>query len=439
MSVYITFQHTERMRSKTSYCCSLKNPSRHEWKSWTVGSYVYAWLPTDSHEWRNYPALLVDIRKEITGEIQFIVAYLYDQYAAAQRLSIAAEPAQWEAAISLRSWPQGFKYVLSNHFDTVYEWELRTWSRSNLESITPRWAINIRTDRLEFFPGVEIDMALDTNANPGLSQFLQMPCEIRDQIYNYALLDERQQTTRSYLYTRSLLQKRRYDKEGWPWHRSLSMPTLGPLPRLQTPNIFLVCKQIRTEALKTVYRTKTLVITVTSTADIFNGLDKDWSPLNICYFSRIRLDLILDCFTPEILQDCCSGIVSLLQVQALSLQFLEVRIGVPSLEVSARVREVGFQIRPDDIVHSMRGFTNLLQRSKLGQNTERRSTQISWGISEFQKSFGDYSCACTYLRARYLRQLWSFVCDGLSESNEVASPALLEENCQDMGCKLVHH
>jgi hypothetical protein len=429
------------MRSKSGSCYSLKTPSRHEWKSWTVGSYAYAWLPTNSHKWRNYPVLLVDIREDTTGEIQFIVAYLYEQHAAAQCLRTAAKPAQWEAAISLRSWPQGFKYVLSNHFDTVYEWELRTWSRSNLESITPHWAINIRTHRLEFFPGVDTDVALDTNTNPGLSQFLQMPCEIRDQIYNYLLLDERQQISRSYIYIRSLLLKRKYDKKGWPWHRSLSMPTLGPLPRLQAPNIFLVCKQIHTEALAAVYRTKTLVITVTSTADIFYGLDKDWSPLNICSFSRIRIDLILDCVTPKILQDCCSSIASLLQAQALSLQFLEVRIGFPSSEVSAGVRGVGFQLQigPDDIVDSMQGFASLLQRSRLSENTERKPMQISWGINELQKSVGDYSCACIYLRARYLSQLWSFVCDGLSGSNEVASPALSEENCQDMGCKLVHH
>jgi hypothetical protein len=427
--------HAERLCSKIdSY-----NPSQHKpksWKGWIVGSYVHVWLPANTHDWRNFPVLIVDISKTTAGEIHFMVAYLYDRDAAIQRLRKSKSHAQWETTTWLRAWPKAFKYVLSNHVDTVFEWELRTWSRSNSESIASRWTIDVLTNRLERSKILLTDMALDTNS--GFLRFLELPSEIRDQIYDYALLDERQKTGRSFIHIRSLLQKRKHDERGWPWHRDLSMPTLGPLPRLQTPNLFLVCRQIHSEALKSVYRTKILVITVTSTADIFHGFETNWSPLNIGRFLHIRVDLIFDCITQEIVRQCFSRVASLLQKHAQSLQFLEFRIGFSESQVYSSAREVGFELVIEDIADGMREFVGSFHRSKASVSTEYKRLQISWGVSEHQKSVGDYSCACRYLCARYLSQLWSFVCGELVGDSEGTGPAVLEENCQDMGCKLIH-
>jgi hypothetical protein len=430
--------NAERLQSTSDY--SLRSLSQHKskvWKGWIVGSYLYAWLPVNAQTWRNYPVVLVDICKEVSGDMRLIVAHLYDQDAVIQRLQTATRQAQLQASIILRAWPQEFKYITSNHYESVYGWDLRTWSRSNTESITTRWAMNIHTNRLEFLPGMETRMALDTTSS--LSWFLQLPCEIRDQIYDYTMFDERQKTTQSYIFTRSLLHKRESNKKGQPWQRDLSMPTLGPLPRLQTPNIFLVCKQIRTEALNTIYRTKTLVITVTSPADIFQN-DKNWPPLHMIHFSRMRIDLILDNPTPDTLRECFSGIVSLLQAQALSLQFLEVRIGYSGSGASVAVRRDDSQliIRSENIADSMQELIQLVKRKVLGGNKRDKPLHISWGISAHQRSVGDYSCTCKYWSTSYLRHLWSFLCEGGARDTQNIGLLLLEEDCQDMGCKLNH-
>jgi hypothetical protein len=432
-------EQAQQLRSKR-YCY---NPSQHEpksWKGWIVGSYVHAWLPANTHDWRNSPVLIVDIGETTAREIYFVVAYLYDRDAAIQRLQKSEIPAPWTNITLLRAWPKAFKYVVSNQMDTVYEWELRTWSRSNSESITPHWTIDILTNRLarsKTLLGTDTDMACDTNS--GFLRFLELPSEIRDQIYDYALLDERQKISRSLIYIRSLLHKRKHDERGWPWHRDLSMPTLGPLPRLQTPNLFLVCRQIHNEALKSVYRTKVLVITVTSTADIFHGFDKNWSPLNMDHFLHIRVDLILHRVTQKIVRECFSRVASLLQEHTQSLQFLEFRIGLLEPQVTSPVREVGFQLVIEDIADGMRGLADFFQESKADESSEYKRLHISWGVSEQQKSVGDYSCACIYLRATYLNQLWSFICGGLVGDSKDVGLAVLEENCQDMGCKLLHY
>jgi hypothetical protein len=411
------------------------------WKGWKVGSYAHAWLPADAHDWRNFPVLIVDIERPTAGEIRIIVVHLYDRSAAVQRLRKSRSLAQWEPTTLLRAWPRTYKYIMSNHIDSVYEWELRTWSRSNSDSITSRWTLDVQTNQLagnEILLGTHTDMAFDTNSS--FLQFLKLPLEIRDQIYAYALLDERQRRSESSIHIRSLIHKRKQDERGWPWHRDLSMSTLGPLPRLQTPNLFLVCRQIHSEALQSVYRTKIFVITVTSTADIFHSLDKNWSPLNISRFLHVRVDLILGCITPEIVRQYFSRVASLLQEHALSLQFLEFRIGFSELQASALVRKFGFQlmIESKDIIEAMQRFADVLHDSKTSQNKEYRQLHIIWGVSELQKSIGDYSCACRYLCSTFLSQLWSRLCGGLEDDSEEAVLPLSEENCQDMGCKILH-
>jgi hypothetical protein len=398
---------------------------------------VHAWLPSDIHGWRNYPALLVDICKGL-GEIQFIVAYLYDRHAVSRRLRPVGKSSQWKTFISLWSWPQASMYVVSNQFESVHEWELRTWSRSNLESISTRWAFNIHTNRLEtckMLPGTVIGIALDTAVS--FLPFLELPCEVRDQIYDYMLWDERQNLSRSCVHTRTLLRKRQYDDSGWSWHRELSMPTLGPLPRLQTPNIFLVCKQIRQEALNTVYRTKVFVISATSSADIFYSLDHNLLPLKIDRFLNIRADIILDMVTPEKVQECLCRVASLLQKHALSLQFLKVRIGFPELEAFAAFRNYGLRvtIKSEDIAGGMLKFVELVKRENGCESMEYKPLNIRWGVDEFEKNTGDFSCACRYLCADSLSELWRRVRWPGQDRGDL-DLILTSESCQNMGCKL---
>jgi hypothetical protein len=427
MSVWTKSPYPERLHSKVDYRCTLTSPTQQEykiWKGWSVGAYAHAWLPAETSKWCNHPVLLVDILREAPDSVQFIVAHLYDRDAATQHLRALTRYARIRSIISLRAWPQWSKYVISNHFETVYEWELRTWSRSKLDTISKCWAINICTNRL-----ARCDSSVALDSTSGFSQFLRLPCEIRDRVYDYALFDERQNTSTSYIYTRSLLQKRYHNERGLPWYRELSTPALGPPPRLQTPNIFLVSKQIHREALNSVYRTKILVITVTSLEDICYSHDADWLP-NIGHFLHIRVDLILDCFTAEVIRICLHEIASVLHKRALSLQFLQVRIAFPELNVSDEVREHGFQhmITSENVADGMRAFADLFQAYK--------RLRIGWGVSEFHKKTGDYSCACRYLCASFLDQLWSSVC-GRDAGD--ANPTLREENCQRMGCNLHYH
>ena len=101
------------------------------WRGWMVGSYIYVLRPTQSSLgsprdgliWQNHPALLVDICKQESGEIEFVVLHLYSRRAAAQRLLGLSRYARYRATISLWFWPQDRTYVLSNHLETVYEWD----------------------------------------------------------------------------------------------------------------------------------------------------------------------------------------------------------------------------------------------------------------------------------------------------------------------------
>ena len=178
---------------------------------------------------------------------------------------------------------------------------------------------------------------------PSFWNFLRLPREIRDSIYDYVLLDGHQMTSRSRIYTRSLLSRREHHENGWPWYRKPSMPSLGPVPMLHTPSILRVCKNVRHEAWDVVYRTKTLVITVTSIEDKLCDLDQIWLP-SMSRFLRIRVDFVLACVITETIFECFRRVAALLLERALSLQFLEVRIGYSHANASAAVRDHGFAL-----------------------------------------------------------------------------------------------
>jgi hypothetical protein len=476
-----SYFHTRRDLSKNH---------RNTWNGWTVGSYVYFWHPVtvvevsscDIQSWQNYPVLLVDIIEDVTGHVRFVVAHLYDRDIAVRHFRRLTKFAQCKTSISwlvsLKNWPQHFTYVLTDHFELAYEWELRTWTRSVPPSLTTRWVFSTRNSKLsrcEILLDTGIGNVLDTAS--GFRPFLRLPLEIRDRIYGYALWDERQKRIRSLIYTHSLLCKRYCQGMGWPWYRDFSMPTLGPLPMLQTPGILRVCKQIRREALDALHWIKIFVITV-ACVDSFNGLDKDWLP-NMSYFARIRVDLILPDLEPTAVRECFRAIINILQARALSLQWLEIRIGYSHWNTITAVQNNRFiadgststavfnssttvrnsspavctnlsavrsdsatdnhrkarMISYEDVAGNMRELAILSQHKHCG--TEHEPLQISWGVSDTHKKAGDYSCACTYLRASFLQNMWNHRNhDPKSDHDNMLDPSVAGEDCRHMGCKI---
>jgi hypothetical protein len=217
--------------------------------------------------------------------------------------------------------------------------------------------------------------------------FLRLPREIRDRIYGYALLDHRRMTSRNRTYTHSLLSRREHHEHGQQWYRNPLMPTLGPVPALHTPSILRVCKSIQREAWEAVYRTKTLVITVTSIEDKLCDLSQTWPP-SVSRFLRIRVDFILACVTTtEMIFKCFRRAASLLLEQALSLQFLEVRVGYSHSNASAAVHDHGFALMTlyNGVANSIRLFAPLIQNQEQRKGRENKPLQITWGVSEAQK------------------------------------------------------
>jgi hypothetical protein len=457
--------------SDGDYPDGCQNPSRHKfetWEGWTIGSYVHARLPShachdfpwDEQCWEDCPVFLVDIWKDAIGAVQFVVAHLYTRNIAGQRLRALGE---WMGMVSLVVWPYMSKYVLSNHFETVYEWQLRTWTRSTPPSVALPWIFNTRTNRLTrfaFSSRTDIGRALDFKQI--FPHFLQLPRELRDCVYENALLDERQPTNRSCLYTRSMLRNR--DSERSRPSRDLCTPALGPLPRFQTPGILRVSKQIQHEALETIYTKKTLVVTITSAKERSDVFKQKRLP-RICQFSHVRFDLVLFRVTSETLRRCLLDFLRLLRAHVPKLRSLEIRICHSHLdqatETSERAllamlteaRKPSFTARdftnisrtaedmsdivrdrdtlPDVIAGSMRELALVCRNQEREKNT---SLQVSWGVSEEQKRAGDYSCQCTYLSATYLHRLWS--CIYSNNDDMCRDLVLLEETCQHMGCTL---
>jgi hypothetical protein len=430
--------------------CMFGNPSqtRYEaWKGWVVGSYIHAWLPEQPSEsrpgngqvWRDHPVLLVEIRKEQEErEVQFIVAHLYNRPAAAQHTKKLPQFSRWAASISLFAWPRECMYVISNHLEAVYEWDLRVWFRSTSPSVATHLIFNVHTNRLaacDTSRGTGIGRALSTKVS--FRFFLGLPREVRDLIYGYTLLDERQMTTRSRIYTRYLLSKREYRKKGWQWHCDPSLPALGPLPTLHTPCILRACKQVRCEALEALYREKTMVLTITSAETGFYDLSQGLLP-SLSRFLRIRVDLIVtaSAVAGEI-HTCFHRIANLLLHQAPSLRFLEVRIGYSDMSISAAVhdRNLVLELSRGNITRCMFELKPLVQKQEEATGRGSKPLQITWGVSETQKRNGDYSCECIYLNTSFLKQIWNNMCNGTAQDRHEADEPLCLEDCRLLGCR----
>lgn len=145
--------------SQTGIATDWKNPDTEISKGldpssngWNVGSFVNAFRQVQSlhnaPRWQIQPALLLGIHRQAPSNVQFTVVYLYDQKVAAEGLSMLGIYARYRAIISMWTWPQEHRYVISSRVEKLNEWDLRTWSRSDLPSVSDRWALDPSSNRL---------------------------------------------------------------------------------------------------------------------------------------------------------------------------------------------------------------------------------------------------------------------------------------------------
>ena len=423
------------------------------WGVWTVGSYIHVLCPTqsfpgsprDGQIWQNHPALLVDICKQESGEIEFAVLYLYSRRAAAQRLPGLSRYARYRATVSLWSWPRDCTYILSNHLETVYEWDLSVWDRSKPPSVGMRWAFDTHINRVVrcntwLFSSVSRALSME----PRFQYFLRLPREIRDHIYDFILLDEHQKTMESRVLVYNLPPQCGRPRSGDQTnYSSLMVSTTNCVPNFSTSSIFQVCHQIRSESLDALYRSyrsKNLVVKVTSTEERLGHLDRMWLP-DISRFPRVRFDVTMSSGTPETMFDCfCLLAILLMKRQHLSLQRLEIRLGYSYANASAAVRDHGLalMIQEKDVLQSMRQLVPILQicqgQPSRGQHMEYIWADIGWGVSEEQIKAREFDCDCSYLSANFLDQVWGRACGRLKSTNADVHVGISEQDCRHFGC-----
>jgi hypothetical protein len=407
------------------------------WNGWAVGSYVRAWLPADNLDghllWQDHRVLVVDIWKDAGSHVRFVVAQVYSREVVARRLRSTKRLGWCKDLMTRCSWPKGYDYILSSDYVSVYEWELRTWARCATPSIATRhWRILFASN---LAGGTALARALHTS--PTFAYFLKLPRELRDQIYSYALLDEAQNTTKSRIHTYSLLRKRELQLAGQVWRRDFFAPILGPLPRIQTPGIFGVNRQIHREASARFYADKVFVLTNTCPGDYLDRLAQFQLP-DLGRFLHVRVDVMLGAITPETLIDRLFRVANLLEQRASALQFLELRVASPHIFSAANSRNHSFvhKVASSDVLNSIRAIATLVRRMQPRKDyLNLRSLDVSMGISDSQRELGDYSCHYTYLTADSLQRLWrrELVATRGEEETEVA---ITEQTCADMGCKL---
>lgn len=411
------------------------------WKGWSIGSYVHVLRPKQPFErsscnfgtWQTRPALLIDILKQNTEEAEFLVAYLYDWNAAAHGLDALVGCARLRAFFSLRAWPRKDMYVLRDKSDLVYEWDLRIWSRSTPPSVVEGQIIDHRTGRLvrsNVWSETVLARALSTKSS--FQHFLRLPPEIRDIIYGYVLTDEKRTTS-----TLHMSLARMYSKKRWPWQNSSNLVGAStPAPRFQ---ILSVCRQIHREASNLLCRTRTLVVTVTSTEDSSRSLQSRWKRC-ISQFLRIRIDLIMTFVAAEPMFRCFHHVSTLLEQHARSMQFLEFRVGYAYANASAAVRDHGLAlvISTKEIVASMGQLASFVQQRKRETYNQKdrlcAQIQIIWGVDEAQKKAGDFSCHCSYLSSASLERLWMMAYGVTGVKAEDETIQLSEQNCRHFDC-----
>lgn len=275
---------------------------------------------------------------------------------------------------------------------------------------------------------------------PGCSFFLRLPREIRDTIYDFALLDIRQMDIQSRIYIQNLIFQRKTLGQDQPVACSPSMLTLGPFPTFLAPSMLRVSQQIRREALQSIYRRKVWVSTITSTGRELSDSIQSWLPAISCFW-RIRLDFDLAQVAADTMSASFSSVSETLAKHAHSLRYLEIRISYSHDEASAALRDHGFAlvVAHEDILRCMRKLkSGFAMRESTEGDGGYRPPQVSWGVSEAQRRVEDYHCERTYLNYIYLERLWSLVdvVDSDVESvKEYDSLRMLEEDCHTFGCR----
>lgn len=148
---------------------------------------------------------------------------------------------------------------------------------------------------------------------------------------------------------------RMYSKKRWPWQNSSNLVGAStPAPRFQ---ILSVCRRIHREASDLLCRTRTFVVTLTSTEDSSRSLQSRWKRC-ISQFLRIRIDLIMTCVAAEPMFR-----------HARYMQFLEFRVGYAYANASAAVHDHGLAlvISTKESVASMGQLASFVQQSAAEQ------------------------------------------------------------------------
>lgn len=433
--------------SQTGIATDWKNPDTEISKGldpssngWNVGSFVNAFRQVQSlhnaPRWQIQPALLLGIHRQAPSNVQFTVVYLYDQKVAAEGLSMLGIYARYKAIISMWTWPQEHRYVISSRVEKLNEWDLRTWSRSDLPSVSDRWALDPSSNRL-----VRCDISLRKvvqtalNLSPRFQYLHQLPREVRDQIYNHLLFDEQQRTVHSRIHISSLLSAQADRKNHWSLYNvSFRMPQV---PKFHTPCILRVCKWLRSEALEALYRTKTLVITVSYPKHGFWSCTDDYWP-DIRRFQRIRVDIVVDQEAVHVMSECFQYVARLLsKEQAPSLRILELRLGfLHSRAPIAVADDIHTVTMSREAVFGLMSHIRpvLKERTNSQFSVDYRPVQLVWGVSKTQIEDKDYDCYCSYLSQECLQRSWE---QSSSEDNSPLTDVhldLAQQNCQLFGC-----
>lgn len=436
----VTLRHIEHTTS-----CGQDHVSRNKrdrWEGGRTSSCLHAQpsedVPGDtSHDRQTSeyrPVLLADIEEDKKGAAQFVVALLHDRKSVVRPSAGFRTAAWWTVLVSFLAWQRHSTYGLSDSFQIVSGWDLEAWWHLVPTAVATHRTINLRrhtAQRHDTSPRGGSHAA--PRMGPSFHFFLQLPSELRDMIYSYTLLDEHQMTNQSRIYARALLFQESCRKDGLHPRYYPRVLTIETLPRLHTPCILSVSRQIRQEALSNLSRTKTFVISVTPATGF-----PDFSVTRLPHaslFMHIRLELILGDLSAGTMVEILRRAADFLFQCARRLRYLEVRIGYQRSTASAAIvdHSSALVMTPEDILRGMRELGRFVSTCE-GRNQEHGALQVRWGVNEAQRRLHDYNCGWIYLSADCLNHLWSGVFDGRLTKMEVG-PMIVKEDCRTLGCR----
>lgn len=319
-------------------------------------------------------------------------------------------------------------------------WRSRYPSTSLIESIATNMKAIVR-----YGTSFSSSITRASSVNSSLAYLLHLPREIRDLIYDIIVSDEHQRTQQNYtcLYNLPL----RHSCHGLGKQYTFVMVSMiRSEPASYTSSAFQICKQIRFEildALRRMYQSKTLIVTVTSIDEWSDCPSQNWRP-DISYFSRVRFDIILSDETVGAISKClCFVAMLLVNRRDLSLHVLEIRVGYSYVNASAAVLDHGLAlvVEAKEVVQSMRQLVPYLKpfarKASRAQNSKHSWVNVRWGVSRAQIEAGEFDCHCSYLSATFLEQMWQRACNAPETEDTNVRVKMSEEDCRDFGC--AHH